>query len=247
MGLARSGPPSSVAKRRRSAARLNARRTRGSLNGATRVLNAVYTISGSGLMCTCPGNRALSPATPGSVSSVQSACPGLDLGGLAGQRCAEGPDDAIGGSGGLGGRRPFPEVRVAGEDDLAAGNVAGDHVRACTRNRIPAGIAGRDSGGTGAVNSKASLSRKSGSGAIRRKVTVPRGVVGYDAAVQVAELPGRARRPRPTIPSRKEAAVGLTSRTRSIAYRKSCARTGLPGRVAQPGPQREGVRPSRLR
>ena len=41
----------------------------------TRVLNAVYTISGSGLMCTWPGNWAASAAMPGSVSSVQSACP----------------------------------------------------------------------------------------------------------------------------------------------------------------------------
>jgi hypothetical protein len=75
VGAAASGPPSSDTKWPRSAARLNARRTRGSLSGAALVLKAVYTMAGSGLTCTWPGNRALSPATPGSGSSVQSACP----------------------------------------------------------------------------------------------------------------------------------------------------------------------------
>ena len=38
-------------------------------------MNAVYTISGSGLMCTWLGNWAASAAMPGSGSLVQSACP----------------------------------------------------------------------------------------------------------------------------------------------------------------------------
>src|SRR5215469_5471788 len=75
VGVASAGPPSATARRLRSAARLNARRTRGSLKGATRVLNPVNTMSGSALMCTRLGNLALSPAAPGSGSLVQSACP----------------------------------------------------------------------------------------------------------------------------------------------------------------------------
>ncbi len=39
----------------------------------------------------------------------------------------------------------------------------------------------------------------------------------------------------PAIPSRKEAAAGLRSRTRSIAYRKSCGRTGRPVEYRKPG------------
>jgi hypothetical protein len=71
-------------------------------------------------------------------------------------------------------------------------------------------------GGTGAVNSKASLYRKSGSGVVRRNVTVPAASLTMIPRPRLQSLPGM-QADAPTIPSRKDVAVGLRSRTRSIA------------------------------
>jgi hypothetical protein len=119
--------------------------------------------------------------------------PVRDLGGLLGDRGSEGPDDAIGGPIRLGGRRPFPEVRVAREDDLAARDVVSDHVRAGRWHGILAGITGRD---------VRRHRRGELEGQLVKKVRVWRGqpechcacwVVDGHSARQVAELPGRAR------------------------------------------------------
>ena len=89
-------------------------------------------------------------------------------------------------------------------------------------------------GGTGAVNSKAILSRKSGSGAVSRNVTVRAGSSTVTPRARSQSLPG-LHAAAPAMPSRKDAAAGLRSRTRSIAYRKSRGRTGRPLEYRSPG------------
>jgi len=88
--------------------------------------------------------------------------------------------------------------------------------------------------GTASAKGKASLYRNSGSGAVRWKVTVP--------ALSLATIPrARSQCPgvrwhwaAPAMPAYHPAAAPM-AKTRSIAWRKSSGRTGVPLEYRMPG------------
>ena len=120
--------------------------------------------------------------------------PVLNLGGFTGDRGAKGPHDVIRGTRRLGGRRPFPEIRVSRKGRLPARDVASDHVRARSRDRSQAGVAGWDVLRHGRGELEGELVKKVGVRRGEPEGHRAAGVVGYDAAIKVAELSRRARR-----------------------------------------------------